>query len=185
MAKPREEWGDYKLFEAIKCDMGGALYHLTDRAHVDSIKKHGLLSRCEADERGVYPLRPGGNALTRALDAQRGLQDYVFLGFHENGLMPKDGELDRFREPLMVYVDPQIVCWEGVKVSLGRSTRSNVFDATRAYWNMDWEIFERPELRFDSSPQIRGPARWKAFFDYEVLVPKCVPPEFIIIGSYE
>jgi hypothetical protein len=62
------------------------------RAARASPKKHGLLSRSEADARGVNPARPGGDALTRALEAHRRLQDYVFLGFHENGLMPKDGE---------------------------------------------------------------------------------------------
>ena len=169
MAKRREEWGDYKLYEAIKNDMGGALYHLTDWAHVDSIKKHGLLSRSEADARGVRPARPGGNNLTRPLDAQRGLQDYVFLAFHGNVLMPKDDEIDRLREPLMVYVDAQIVLWDGVMVSLGRSTRSDIFNVRRAYWEMDWEIFQKSELRPDFSPGINGPARWNSFFNYEVL----------------
>ncbi|WP_082117778.1 DarT ssDNA thymidine ADP-ribosyltransferase family protein [Pandoraea apista] len=178
-AKRREEWGDRRLLKVIEDHMDKALYHMSDYAHADSIRQHGLLSRCEMESRGIAPARPGGNALTRALDEQRGLQDYVFLGFHKRGLMPKDERLDRWRKPLTVYVDPQVVCWHGVLVSLGRSTRSDIFNARRAFWEMDWDIFTQPDLRVDSSPGIHGPARWRKFLDYEVLVPKCIPPEFI------
>jgi hypothetical protein len=181
MAKKREEWGDYKLFEAIHRDMNGMLYHLTDRANLHSIKTHGLLSREEAKARGVCSVRPGGNGLTIALDNQRGLQDYVFLSFHENVTMPKDDRIDHLRQPIFVYVDPAVVLWEGAMVSLGRSTRSDIFNTKRAYWEMDWEIFENPELRSNLSRGVNGPARWNSFFSYEVLLPKSVPPEFIVI----
>jgi hypothetical protein len=57
--KPREQWGDYKLYEAINGILGGRLYHLTDWAHAASIDEHGLLSKCEANARGIFPAMPG------------------------------------------------------------------------------------------------------------------------------
>jgi hypothetical protein len=113
-----------------------------------------ILSRYEAAGRGVEPVRPGGSALTRALDVQRGLEDYVFLSFHGNGLMPKNEELDRRRTPLMLFIDSEIVLPHGVNVSLGRSTRSPVLKASHAFYEMDWDILECPELRTDNSPGV-------------------------------
>jgi hypothetical protein len=176
MAKPREEWGDYKLYRAINEVMNGKLFHLTDWAHVASIQEHGLLSKCEADVRGVYPAHPGGNDLTRALDVQRGLLDYVFLGFDRSGVMPTNQKTDRQRRPLMLHVDPNIVFEAGVRVSLGRSTRSQNVSTMRAFYEMDWDIILLPELRTG----VGGPARWNSFLDYEILFPNCVPPHFII-----
>lgn len=80
----------------------------------------------------------------------------------------------------MLYIDPEIVVQPGVMVSLGRSTRSDIFTAKQAFYKMDWEILENPAIRSDLSPGVYGPARWKTFLDYEVLVPNCVPPDFII-----
>lgn len=176
MAKPREEWGDHKLYRAICEVMNGKLFHLTDWAHVASIQELGLLSKCEANVRGVYPAYPGGNNLTRALDDQRGLRDYVFLAFDRSGVMPKDREQERQRRPLILHIDPNIVFEPGVRVSVGRSTRSLNFSTMRAFYEMDWQIMLFPELRTG----VGGPARWKSFLDYEILVPKCVPPHFII-----
>jgi hypothetical protein len=174
--KPREQWGDYKLYEAINEILGGRLYHLTDWAHATSIDEHGLLSKCEAYARGIYPAIPGGSDLTRYLDDRRGVLDDVFLGFTPSGLMPKDPEIDRQRRPLMLHIDPKIVIERDFRVSLGRSTRSRIVSGMCAVYEMDWEILLKPELR----TEVVGLGRWNSFLNYELLFPKCVPRHYII-----
>lgn len=172
--KPRNQWGDALLHSKILQHMHGVLFHLTDCAHADSINEHGLLSKREASARGICPTKPGGNVLTRALDSDRGVDDDVFLSFHRGVVMPNDD--DRERQPLVLHIDPSIVFEPGVRVSLGRSTGSEVYKVTRAFHEMDWDIFHSPEIIND----FPGKGRWIAFLNYEVLVPKCVPRQFII-----
>ena len=171
MAKRQEDWGITKLQRRIE-GMFGRLFHLTDVVHAQSIRQHGLLSAREADARGVYPALPGGNGLTRALDVERGLDDYVFLSFSRYVLMPKNEEVDHLRRPLMLHIHPTIIHERGVMVSLGRKTRSERFHAARAFYEMDWDVLDYPELRTQLG-------RWNRFLDYEILVPKCVPFEFV------
>lgn len=158
--------------------MSGRLFHLTDVVHAPSIRQHGLLSRREADARGVHPALPGGNGLTRALDVKRGLEDYVFLSFSRYVLMPKNKEVDHLRRPLMLHIHPAIIHEPGVMVSLGGKTSSERFHAARAFYEMDWDILDYRELR--TQIELHGPGRWNKFLNYEVLVPKCVPFEFIV-----
>lgn len=140
MGKARTEWGDYKLYEIVKSIFGGRLYHWTDHAHEKSIFEHGLLSKCEADARGICPALPGGNALTRYLDCRRGVLDDVFVGFTSANLMPKNPEIDRLRQPLLLYIDPKVIIERNFRVSLGRKIASPIVRDIAAVYQMDWEI---------------------------------------------
>lgn len=177
MAKPRNQWGDARLVRAIHEHLGGALYHLADETNVESIDRHGLLSRAEAAALGFYPKMMGGNGLTRYLDARDGLNDHVFISFFKTVLMPKDASIDRLRRPMVLEIAPEILFLKGVEVRLGRGTYAVRAGAVQAFYKMDWEILERPELRKDP---FGGKARWNKFLNYEVLVPKCVPREYIV-----
>lgn len=178
MAKHRSEWGDALLMRRVQQHMGGVLFHLGDEANAASIDEHGLLSRSEAAVRGIVPFCPGGNGLTRALDEQSGLGDYVFLSFQRSILMPKDDSTDWRRRPLRLHVDPEILLQNGVLVRLGRRRSSDVFNSMRAYYEMDWEIFFDDEMKEKAIGG--GKARWNTFLDYEILIPKRVPREFLV-----
>lgn len=177
MAKARQEWGDAQLVRAIHEHLGGALYHLADRANEASIDQHGLLSKVEAAARGIRPEMPGGNSLTQSLDTRDGLDDHVFISFFKTVLMPKDRSIDRLHRPITLAIDPEILLLSGVEVRLGRGAGVRRFKAMRAFHEMDWDVWFRPELRED---MIGGKARWNTFLDYEVLVPKCVPRHYIL-----
>ena len=177
MAKPRHEWGDALLVRAIHEHLGGVLYHSADEANAVSIDTHGLLSKAEAAARGIYPEMTGGNALTRYLDDRDGLSDHVFVAFFKAVLMPKDDDIDRLRRPMMLAIAPEILFLRDVEVRLGRGAFADRFGAMRAFYKMDWEIWGRPELREDP---FGGKARWNTFLNYEVLIPKCVPREYIL-----
>ncbi|TIR25966.1 MAG: DUF4433 domain-containing protein [Mesorhizobium sp.] len=177
MAKAREEWGDAQLVAAIHEHLGGALYHFSDRANEASIDKHGLLLKAEAAARGIRPEMPGGNSLTNFFDARDGLVDYVFISFFKTVLMPKDRGVDRLRRPMMLAISPEILLLKGVEVRIGRGAGARRFKTMRAFHEMDWDVWFRPELREDT---MGGKARWSRFLDYEVLVPKCVPRHYIL-----
>lgn len=61
------------------------LYHFTDRDNLESIIKNGgLYSWADCDEKGIAIAKPGGEGLSRSLDARGGLQHYVRVGFVKN-----------------------------------------------------------------------------------------------------
>jgi hypothetical protein len=157
-----------------------ALFHVTDRLNLPSIEERGLLSNQEAQAKGIVPAYPGGSALTRTLDDDHGLSDYVFLGFNAAGVMPGHKDERHLRRPRTLHVDPQILYRRGVKIALGRTNRrTETFSVWRAAQEMDHEVFiEMVTGRCDWGDI----ATWriKKVFDYEVLVPKRVPQEYII-----
>lgn len=177
MAKPRNEWGDARLVRAVSECFDGILYHLADERNADSIDTHGLLSKAEISARGISQNMTGGNGLTRYLDERDGLNDHVFLAFFRSVLMPKDEGIDWARRPMMLAIAPQILFRDGVEIRLGRNANAGRFKAMRAIYEMDWEIWEKPDLRSDLRG---GKARWNTFLNYEILVPKCVPREYIL-----
>ena len=177
MAKPRDEWGDARLVRAIYECFDGLLYHLADERNADSIYKYGLLSKAEIAARGICQSMTGGNPLTRYLDERDGLSDHVFVAFFKSVLMPKDESIDWARRPMVLAIDPQILFLDGVEVRLGRSFNAGRFRVMRAIYEMDWEIWEKPDLRSDL---LGGKARWNTFLNYEILIPKCVPREYIL-----
>jgi hypothetical protein len=164
------------LVDFIVSHKGGALFHVTDERNLRSIGEHGLLSKKEAHNR-IDPAHPGGSDLTRALDSQYLLDDYVFLGFNKVGVMPKHDD-ERQRRPRILHVDPNILRCRGVKIALGRANhaRTEVFGVWRAVQEMDWQVFAG-----DYDPDdIWIRSRVHKVFNYEILVPTSVPPEYII-----
>lgn len=177
MSKPRNEWGDALLVQAIYEHLGGALYHVGDEANAESIDRHGLLSNAEAARLDIIPKMRGGNRLTQYLDERDGLNDHVFLSFFKSVLMPKDDRVDRLRRPIILEIAPEVLFLKGVEIRLGRGAYADRVRAMQAFYKMDWEIWNWPERRDDL---IGGKARWNTFLNYEVLVPECVPRNYIL-----
>lgn len=170
-------YGDELLVETVVRRMYGCLFHMTDEAHLDSIAEHGLLSAASAQQLGVSPARPGGNALTRSLDTDRGLDGMVFLSFYNLGLMPRHEDA-RFRRPVLLSIDPAVLYRPGVKVALGRANRRStvIHGVARAFYEMDWDM-----ILGDADENAPGQkARGLQVRDYEILVPGSVPAELII-----
>ena len=167
------------LVEVVCNHLNGHLYHLTDETHLASIDEHGLLSGRARQELGIAPAFPGGNGLSQALDADRGLDDMVFLSFFNMGVMPKHDDARR-RRPVLLKVDAHALFLQGVKVALGRANRrdTKIYSAAAAFYKMDWEVISG-EVN-DTNVPIHE--RWRIFkvCDYEVLVLNRVPNEYII-----
>jgi hypothetical protein len=167
------------LVEVVCNHLNGHLYHLTDEAHLASIREHGLLSGRARQELGIVPAFPGGNQLSQTLDADRALDDMVFLSFFNMGVMPKHDDARR-RRRILLKIDARALFLRGVKVALGRANRQStkVYSAAGAFYKMDWEVISG-EVN-DTNVSIHQ--RWRIFevCDYEVLVPNRVPIEYII-----
>lgn len=168
--------GQEMLVNVIKNHFGGYLFHRTDNAHLQSIEQHGILSAREAQARSVIPAFPGGNSLSRTLDMANNLDDMVFLSFFNRGLAPRHKDAHR-RQPVTLLIAPEILYLRGVKIALGRAhnIRTDIYSSNGAYYNMDWDIIsgnvDETELSYKS--------RYIKVCDYEILIPKTVPREYI------
>ena len=150
---------------------------MTDEAHLASIDANGLLSAREAALRGIKPMFPGGNALSRSLDVSYDLDDMVFLSFFNMGLMPKHQDARR-RRPVLLKIAASVLYRSGVQVALGRANRSRtkIYKPGGALFKMDWELISG---QVDVT-NIHNRARYASVCDYEILVPKQVPRELIL-----
>lgn len=157
------------------------LFHATDQSHLPSIAQHGLLSEVERQARGIVPQFPGGNALSRALDSQYGLLNYVFLGFFRSGVMPAHKHERYRRRPRILHIHPQVLHFPGARIAVGRANhaRTRSYSVARATQEMDGEVFEK--LIMGISDWGDTP-KWKInkVLDYEILIPAQVPPEYIV-----
>lgn len=174
-----------KFVEYIRARTG-ALFHGTDEAHLPLIAEHGLLSHEERGRRGIYSPFPGGSALTQALDTLYRLNDVVFLAFTPSGIMPR--QEDRRRKPVMLCIDPAVLLLPGVKVAMGRANHAGtkvykVAGAVRSEHGIDGEAFEQVLTRTVDPNDATMRIRAMRVYDYEVLVPTVVPPEYIICKS--
>lgn len=162
----------------------GHVCHRTDFANCTSIAEHGLLSRTAMAERSIVPRFPGGNPLTWALDDDYGLNDVVFLGFGADVVMPSHTAERRIRRPVVLFIDPNVLALPGVRLSLGRANHrgSRTYGLARAIHMMDIEAFGWMIGLGDGY----DPNDWEKrrrlnrVYDYEILVPRCVPAEYIV-----
>jgi hypothetical protein len=168
----------HELVALIREEMCGCLFHITDEANLASIAEHGIISKAKANDLGIIPIQPGGNELTRSLDADYGLYDMVFLGFHEQVLMPKTPKYTRRKQPRVLQIDPNVLFIQGVKVALGRANHrgTEVVTAWQAPYKMDWEADRAKPNKNDYNMKNRK----RRILDYEVLVPDCVPVNYIL-----
>ena len=156
-----------------------ALYHFTDTRNIPSIKTHGILSNYEIQRRNdVVLVAPGGNEVSRDADERFGVHTFVHLCFFDQHpmefLAKQDGRIQRSS---FLRIDPKILLQEGIMLCDGVANRAN---ATLVTWEdakktLDWEIIcTRTDWK---NPDVQ--ARLKQARKYEVLVPGCVPVEFI------
>lgn len=173
----------WHLVETVQEHLGHVC-HRTDFANCHSIAAHGLLSRAAMAEKGVVPRFPGGNGLTRALDDDYGLGDMVFLGFGADVVMPAYDAERRIRRPVILSVDPRVLTLPGVCLSLGRANHrgSRTYALARAIPRMDLEAFGWMIGAIGGyDPNDWGKRRrLRRVRNYEILVPRCVPPEYIM-----
>jgi len=148
------------------------LYHFTDARNRDSIMKHGLFSWVSAQTMQGAVL--SSNALSRRLDADRGVADFVRLCFKPDHPMlyiaRRDGrimnhiwlrvKLDALKVPGVKFCDTNAAkAYANVRDSPDHIHFDIVLDRQVTYFQLDQE--------------------GKSWFQAEVLVPRHISPEFL------
>lgn len=157
----------------------GAFFHFTDESNLPSIKtNNGLYCLAQLQERGIKVPRPGGNEWSHEADTREGLDKYVHLCLTTSHPMEyiakKDGRIQKVK---YLQICPSILCFDGIRLTADISNKRGVALLTldEAIEQMDFEIiYTRTNWR---DPEIL--ARRKAAEKYELLVPSCIPLQFI------
>lgn len=155
------------------------LYHFTDAANLASIRRYGLLSKQRLHACRITPDRPGGNDLSRRLDANCGIFDFVSLCLTRNHPMEYAARQDgRILDAHYLRIDANILMLPGVKFAFGvaNAAEARVVDLTEALPDVDAEVLYRRTDWHD--PEVQR--RLRAAEKYEILVPQAIPPEMIL-----
>ncbi len=170
----KSNWQDFK---AILDQYGiTKLYHFTDRSNLESIiKEGGLYSWMDCDKKGIKITKPGGEALSCALDCRHNLQEYVRVSFTtQHPMMYVAMQEGRISNPVILEIDPEVIYWKSSKYSDSNATRNDVcvgenldafkkihFNSVKARTHFDLTDEEKP------------------YFQAEILVKNFIPLECI------
>jgi len=167
----KSNWTDFKRI----LDKEGIteLYHFTDRSNVASMKEYGGLFSWYMLERARIEIScPGGNDLSRKLDTNKDLENYVHLCFNRDQPMLHVLERDeRIRDPIILEIDTQVIFWE--------DTQFSDMNAAAKTANIGDTLSDFERIRFDIIANGWKDNNEKGYFQAEVLVRKCVPLELI------
>ena len=153
------------------------LYHFTDRSNLESIKKMGGLYSWDYMLRNNYEIKtPGGDNLSRMLDARYKLQNYVRISFCSNHPMmhiaKKEG---RIHDPVLLEIDPVVVTF-GDTLFSDRNATSN--DHLRGA-----DLIDMERIRFEVCKQANHfdlSEKEKPFYQAEVMVKEFIPAKYIL-----
>ena len=155
-----------------------SLYHFTDIANLPSIAKHGILSKQQATENGIAIAVHGGNEWSHDADIHKGLEDYVNLCFTQSHPMCHIAHMEgRVPNPRYLSIDPDILNFAGVKITLGVANKADVelLNVEDGLEQLDYEVLYTQTDWSDPDIQVRLRNAEKC----EILVPKIVPIELI------
>lgn len=150
------------------------LYHFTDQDNLPSIRiSGGLYSWSHCENNDIRIARPGGNQVSRNLDRENGLEDYVRLSFVKKPPMYHVAKRDgRIKNPVILEVSTEVVLWESTLFSDGNAI------ANRARIGGDPQDLSR--IRFDILRQSSWASESeKHYWQAEVLVKTHVPLRYM------
>jgi hypothetical protein len=163
-----------KIKSIIETEAVEKIYHFTDKDNLSSIRVNGGLyswSHCENND--IHIARPGGNQVSRNLDRENGLEDYVRLSFVKKPPMYHVAKRDgRIQNSVVLEISPEVVLWESTLFSDGNAI------ANRA--KIGGEPQDLSQIRFDILRQ----SNWtteseKHYWQAEVLVKNHVPLRYM------
>lgn len=150
------------------------LYHFTDRGNLPSIRVNGGLyswSYCENND--IQIARPGGNQVSRNLDRESGLENYVRLIFVKRPPMYYVAKRDgRIQNPVILEVSTEVILWESTLFSDGNATadRARIGGRPRDLSRIRFDILRQSNWTNESE---------KHYWQAEVMVKNHVPLRYI------
>lgn len=173
-------WQEYKTL--LEQQGISKLYHFTDRDNLESIIKNGgLYSWADCEQKGITISKPGGGMLSRQLDSRDGLQNHVRVSFvTQHPMMYVAMNEGRISNPVILEIDPEVVCWDGTLYSDRNATKTGanvggtLDDLKRIHFQ---SVKARKHFDLDEDEQ--------QFYQAEVLVKNFIPLQYIKnIGNF-
>jgi len=157
-----------------------AVWHFTDRANLESIRQHGLLSLAETRRRNIAIPIPGGNARSHDADRKKGLDGYVRLAFirdHPMLFVAQNYE-NRILNPVWLKMDLSVLFQDGVRFAPGIAYAADtpLLTAEQAAEQLDFDALFTYMDWTDSEVNRRRQAAKKS----EILVPNCISWEKVM-----
>ena len=171
----RSNWTEFKAIideHNIK-----ALYHVTDKANLESIiENDGLYSWSDCNDRCIDILKPGGDDLSRFFDTKLEIHNFVHLSFTKNlPIVSVAKDEGRISDPIVLMIDPAIIYNSVCRFSDMRATKNG------AQVGDTLEYFKK--IHFSSAlahnPQ-ELEEKERPYFQAEVHVKKYIPLKYII-----
>lgn len=168
--KRRRKRESKKIKDVIESEGIDKLYHFTDKANLHSIRVNGgLYSWYHCRQNEIEVDRPGGNQVSRRLDREKDLEDYVRLSFVKRPPMYYVAQRDgRIQNPVILEISPEVILWEATLFSDGNA----IADRSK----IGGKLEDLSQIRFDILRQ----SDWtneseKHYWQAEVLVKNHVP----------
>ena len=154
------------------------LYHFTDQANIKSIKEHGgLYSWDYCDKHNIIIPYQGGGTLSRNLDRQYSLQDYVRVSFTRNHPMMFVARNEgRIQNPVILEISLDVCYFQ--------ETRFANMNATKMGHSQGKNLVNLQNIHFKT---VKLPNHFdldeleKPYFQAEVLVKTWIPIDYITI----
>lgn len=155
------------------------LYHFTDYLNLKSIRRlGGLYSWWSMKQKGLTIPCPGGGELSRSLDSQRNLEDYVRLSFTRNHPMMYAAKSEgRIETPCILKIKIDAAALRGTKYSNKNAT------IKREPVNVGDTLDDLKQIHFETvlqSNHFNLEDDEISFYQAEVLVKSFLPAEYII-----
>jgi hypothetical protein len=170
----KSNWQDYQ--KIIKEKNITVLYHFTDRANLQSIKKNGgLFSWFYCEQNGIEIPKAGGLGFGRDLDLKYGLENFVRLSFTKEHPMMyiaiKEGKIN---DPVILEINPEIIFWNGTKYSNMNATKTGHSQGENLenFLKIKFDIVKQRK-HFDVAPELQK------YYQAEIMVKKHIPLSFI------
>ena len=107
-----------------------ALYHFTDAANLESIRKHGLLSASSLNKQSLKAMM-NSDAKSRIVDQQLGLEDFVRLSFNKENPMKYIAKNEgRISRPVVLQIKLEVVSKPGVLFFDCNATRRDALQSS-------------------------------------------------------
>lgn len=165
---------DWQKFKKILDDNHLSYFvHLTDKSNLESIIKHrGLYSKQAMEHLGIRPNKFISDDLSRDLDRNHGIYDYIHLSIKKAPMMYL-AEKQQDVELIELLIDSRIIYAEETKFSNKNATDSS------ANVGFDFNNFKKINLQIAN-----GEGRWKTeeekkLFQAEILVERYIPLKLI------
>ena len=180
-----EKKNNWRDFKAVLEEHGiTKLYHFTDRDNLESIIMNGgLYSWMDCERKDIKINKPGGSSVSRQLDSERRLGDYVRVSFTTQHPMMyvamKDG---RISNPVILEIDPEVVYWNETLYANLNAARYTIEP------NIGPTISDFKQIHFQSVKARKHfdlPEEEQPYFQAEVLVKNFIPLEYLKnIGNF-